>query len=199
LRKHGSNDNCKGLSFHVPDQTILSKRNAMDINIVAPDRDPPAPRAHVLTMTIKSFKGRRNVEVHLYRAAWDPKEMDQYDWNALLSEVEPPEAGAEAAEAIDPENSRKVLLEAFTAGERDQVIAYLRHRYGSKLEGITSCTLNFPIPKGLAALADVAEGKSIGRMRLETVPKYALPFPVHGLFNLNQHEPILEANGRTPA
>lgn len=165
----------------------------MDINIVAPDREPPVPRAHVLTMTIKSFKGRRNVEVHLYRAAWDPKEMDQYDWDTLLGGVEHPESG------IDPENSRKVLLEAFTAEERDQVVAYLQHRYGSKLESIASCTLNFPIPRGLAALSDVAEGKSIGRMRMETVPQYVLPFPVHGLFDLNQHEPILEANGRTPA
>jgi hypothetical protein len=165
----------------------------MDVNIVAPDREPPAPRAHILIMTIKSFKGRRNVDVHLYRAAWDPREMDQYDWNLLLGEVKHPEAG------IDPENSRKVLLEAFTPEERDQVIAYLRQRYGSKLESLASCTLNFPIPRGLAALSDVVEGKSIGRLRMETVPQYTLSFPVHGIFDLNQHEPILEANGRMPA
>ncbi len=162
----------------------------MDLNITTPDREPSVPRAHVLTMTIKSFKGRRNVEVHLYRAAWDPAELQEYEWENLLGEVEHPEAG------IDPENSRKVLLEAFTMEERDRLVEYLHNRYGSKLESITSCCLNFPIPKGLAALSDVAEGKSIGRIRLESVPKYTLPFPVHGLFDLNQHDPIMEGNGR---
>lgn len=163
----------------------------MDLTIVTPDHEPPVPRAHVLTMTIKSFKGRRNVEVHLYRAAWEPQEMNHFAWEDLLGEVEHPEAG------IAPENSRKVLLEAFTVEERDQVIAYLQQRYGSKLETIASCTLNFPIPQGLVALSDVAEGKSMGRIRLENVPKYDLPFPVHGLYDLNQHEPIMEANGRS--
>lgn len=165
----------------------------MNLNIVAPDHEPPVSRAHVLTMTIKSFKGRRNVEVHLYRAAWPLREMNEYAWDDLLGEVEHPEEG------IAPENSRKVLLEAFTAEERDQVIAYLQRRYGSKLESIASCALNFPIPQGLAALADVAEGKSVGRIRLDSVPHYDLPFPVHGLYDLNQHEPIMEANGRVPA
>lgn len=165
----------------------------MELNIVTPDCQLPVPRAHVLTMTIKSFKGRRNVEVHLYRVGWNPDEPDQHEWEKLLGEVEHPEAG------IDPENSRKVLLEAFTVEERDQLVAYLQQRYGSKLESITSCALNFPIPRGLAALSDVAEGKSVGRIRLETVPHYPLPFAVHGLYDLSQHEPILEANGRQPA
>lgn len=165
----------------------------MDLNIVAPDREPPVPRAYVLTMTIKSFKGRRNVDVHLYRADWKPDEMEQYEWGELLGGVEHPEAG------IDPENSRKVLLEAFTTQERDQLLEYLRHRYGPKLESIASCAMSFPIPRGLAALSDVPEGKSVGRIRLDNVPNYNLPFAVHGLYDLNQHDPILEANGRAPA
>ncbi|HDQ41402.1 MAG TPA: hypothetical protein ENN39_10295 [Desulfonatronum sp.] len=162
----------------------------MDLNIAATHQEAPVARAHVLTMTIKSFKGRRNVDVHLYRAQWNPDEMEHYDWEKLLGDVEHPESG------IDPENSRKVLLEAFTLDERDQLIQYLQNRYGSKLESIASCSLNFPIPRGLTALSDVAEGKSVGRIRLENVPKYTLSFPVHGLFDLNQHEPIMEANGR---
>jgi len=162
----------------------------MELNLVAPDREPPVPRAHVLTMAIKSFKGRRNVDVHLYRAAWDPDEQKTYAWEQLLGAVEHPESG------IDPENSRKVLLEAFILEERDQLVDYLRNRYGSKLESIVSCVLNFPIPRGLSALSDIAEGKSVGRIRLENVPHYALSFPVHGLYDLNQHEPIMEGNGR---
>lgn len=165
----------------------------MQLNIVAPERETPVPRAHVVSMTIKTFKGRRNVEFHLYRAAWGSDELQRYDWDALLGRVEHPESG------IDPENSRKVLLEAFTPEERDQLLEYVRHRYGPKLESIFSCTLNFPIPRGLAALSDIAEGKSVGRIRLDNVPNYTLSFPVHGLFDLSQHEPILEANGRQQA
>ncbi|GAB6057760.1 hypothetical protein [Desulfonatronum parangueonense] len=162
----------------------------MELNIINPEQKLPVPRAHALTMVIKSFKGRRNVEVHLYRAGWRAEEMEAQDWDTLLGAPISPDT------EIPLENSKKVLMEAFTAEERDQLVAYLQHRYGEKLESISSCYLDFPIPKGLAALSDVPEGKSVGRLRLETVPQFTLPFPVHGLYDLSQHEPLMEANGR---
>ncbi|PTN38270.1 hypothetical protein [Desulfonatronum sp. SC1] len=165
----------------------------MELNILCPEKEPAVPRAHVITMAIKSFKGRRNVEVHLYRVGWKPEEMDAYDWDHLLGEP------MQADTPIPHENSKKVLLEAFTPEERDQVVAYLQQRYGEKLASISACALDFPIPKGLAALSDVPEGKSVGRIRLETVPQFTLPFPVHGLYDLSQHEPLMEANGREAA
>jgi hypothetical protein len=162
----------------------------MELNIITPEIELPVSRSHVMSMIIKSFKGRRNVEVHLYRAKWSPEELESYPWDDLLGEPIHTDA------AIPPDNSKKVLMEAFTLEERDQVVAYLRDRYGEKLESITACPLDFPIPKGLAALSDAPEGKSVGRLYLETVPQFTLPFPVHGLYDLSQHEPLMEANGR---
>lgn len=165
----------------------------MELNILCPDKQLPVTRAYVMTMVIKSFKGRRNVEVHLYRAGWKSEELESYDWDGLLGEP------MHTDTPIPHENSKKVLLEAFTAEERDQLVGYLQHRYGEKLASISACSLDFPIPKGLAALSDVPEGKSVGRVRLETVPQFTLPFPVHGLYDLSQHEPLMEANGRETA
>jgi hypothetical protein len=169
----------------------------MEVNIICPEQELPVQRAYVVSMIIKSFKGRRNVEVHLYRATWDRAEMEQYDWQALLGEPLPQQMNQD--DVIPPENSKKVLLEAFTAEERDQLVAYLQHRYGEKLDSISSCSLGFPIPKGLVALSDVPEGKSVGRLRLETVPQFTLAFPVHGLYDISQHEPLMQANGREEA
>lgn len=55
----------------------------MDIQIIQGGKDLPIDRAHALSMTIKSFKGRRDVEVHLFRHTWDPEEEEAIDWDKL--------------------------------------------------------------------------------------------------------------------
>ncbi|MDD4951228.1 MAG: hypothetical protein PHV85_01635, partial [Desulfovibrionaceae bacterium] len=153
----------------------------MNMNIVYPGARTPVERAFALSMTIKSFKGRRNVEVHLFRYAWDKAEEGSYPWERIIG------APIEPGLAADPTSSRRVVMEAFTEQERDQLVEYLKAQYGTRLSAITSLPLDFPVPMGLPALSDMTEGKDIGFVRFEKIPSYKLDFPLRGLYDLSQH------------
>ncbi len=158
----------------------------MDIDIIPADYELPVDRAYAINMVIKSFKGRKDVDVHLFRCKWDPEENEAYDWDALLGDPVDPYI------EISIESSRRVLLEAFTVEERDAIVEYLKERYDDKLESITSCPLNFPIPLGLAGLSELSPGKSIGFIHFDTMPNYPLDFSFCGFFDLSGHKPIIE-------
>ncbi|PIE69116.1 MAG: hypothetical protein CSA21_03670 [Deltaproteobacteria bacterium] len=160
----------------------------MHIETREPSHPLPIDRGYVLSMTIRTFKGRRDVEVHLYRAVWDEGELHAYDWETLLGgTIE----GKERASS-DPDGSKKVLLEAFTRQERDQIIEYLSSRYASRLTSITASPLELPIPLGLVPLSSFPEGKTIGTIRLDKIPRYPLPFSLRGLYDLSRHKPLVE-------
>jgi hypothetical protein len=136
-------------------------------------------------MVIKSFKGRRDVAVHLFRPMWDPEEEEAIDWDKLL-------AAPGMSEAPEAAGSRKVVLEALTPEERDAIVAYLAKHYESRLEEITAAPIPFPIPIGLMALSDLSEGKSIGFIHFERIPHFDLGFALRGFYDLSQHPPIVE-------
>ena len=159
----------------------------MEIQIIPPTSPLPIDRAHAVSMTIKSFKGRRDVEVHLFRHTWDPEEEEAIDWDQLL-------AAPGMSEAPEAAGSRKVVLEALTAEERDQTIAYLHEHYANRLSTITSSPIPFPIPIGLMALSDLSEGKSIGFIHFERIPHFKLGFALRGFYDLSQHPPIVETS-----
>lgn len=164
----------------------------MEIEIIEPQSQYhlPIERAYALSMTIKSFKGRRDVEVHLFRSAWDPEEEDAIDWDKLL-------AAQGMSEAPEAAGSRKVVLEALTREERDAVVAYLKDHYANRLSGIFSAPIPFPVPIGLMGLSEISEGKTIGFIHFERIPHYQLGVPLRGFYDLGQHPPIVEtdANG----
>ena len=61
----------------------------MEVKIAVPGHELPVDRAWVVTMTIKSFKGRKNVDIHLFRAGYDAEAEGQdpkYDWNVLIGD-----------------------------------------------------------------------------------------------------------------
>ena len=73
------------------------------------------------------------------------------------------------------------------------VIDFFKNRYADKLESISSCPIDFPVPLGIPALCSLTEGKDIGFILFDKIPNYSLPFPVRGFFDLSQHAPIVEA------
>lgn len=158
----------------------------MQIHSAASERPLPADRAYVLTMTIKCFKGRRNVQVHLFRPEFDEAEFDGYAWDHLLG-------GAVEPGRDDPEGSKRVVLEAFTSQERDQIFEYIKTHYEGRVSEASSNAMSFPVPKGLAPLSSVPEGKTIGLIRFSQLPNFDLPFPMHGLYDLSQAEPLLDS------
>jgi hypothetical protein len=157
----------------------------VEINLIAPERSLPINRAYAVSMTIKSFKGRRDVEVHLFRHAWDPEEEEAIDWDKLL-------AAQGMSEATEAAGSRRVVLESLTVEERDKIIGYLKEHYASRVTGIFSAPIPFPVPIGLMALSDITEGKSIGFIHFERIPHFDLGFALRGFYDLSQHPPIVE-------
>lgn len=157
----------------------------MEINLHSPETAPPVKRAYFITMTINSFKGRRDVEVHLFRPDYDAAEMAAYDWNKLLGDPIHPQVPA------DPEFSKRVLMEAFTAEERDKVIDYLKEHYADRVSVVNSGPVDLPVPLGLPPLSELPEGKTIGFIRFDQIPHYSLPFKLRGMYDLAQHEPLV--------
>ncbi|MGE4538789.1 hypothetical protein K9F62_15965 [Desulfovibrio sp. JY] len=158
----------------------------MEIDVVPADFNLPVHRAWTVSMVIKSFKGRKDVTVHLFRPEWDPAEEKIYDWDALIGDPVDPDL------PVSIESCRRILLESFTEEERDALVTYLKTRYKDKLSEIHACALNLPIPLGLTALSELTEGKSVGFIRFDKIPNYTLSFPVRGYFDLSQHKPIIE-------
>ena len=156
----------------------------MDITINTPASPPPCERAYSLSMVIRSFKGRRDVEVHLFRAQWDRKEESETDFSRL-AEYNP------ATEGCVPD-SRRVILESFTADERDLIVKYLKEQYSTRLTAIKSNPLAFPVPAGLAGFTEVQQGKDAGFIEFGKIPSYPLAFPLKGYFDLSQHPPLAE-------
>ncbi|MGE4293692.1 MAG: hypothetical protein AB7E32_15955 [Desulfovibrio sp.] len=158
----------------------------MEVTVLNPETAPPCERCCAVSMIIKSFKGRRDVEVHLFRPVRDDDEPHGYDWSALVG---PPLPGA----PCPPESSRRVILESFSIQERDRIINYLKAQYPTRLKALHSRPLEFPVPGGLPALSDLDESKSMGLIRFERIPSYSLGIPLHGLYDLSQHPPMVDA------
>ena len=152
----------------------------MDIIIIEPDTKPPAPFCHSVSMTIRSFKGRRDVDVHLYRCEWDAADETPLDWSAIIH------GGS------DEDSSKTVVMESFTTEERDRIVNYLKEQYSTRLTAINSAPLGFPVPAGLKGLSQIEAGKDIGFIDFMKIPSYSLGIPMRGLYDLNQHPPIVE-------
>ena len=160
----------------------------MRIHSTASTQPLPSDRAFVISIVIRSFKGRRNVEVHLFRPEYDEAAQDAYSWENLLGN--PVEPGKD-----DPTGSRKVMLEAFTKAERDAILTYLQDHYEDRVTEVNAQPMNFPIPLGLTPLSAIPEGKTIGLIRFSQLPNYDLGFSLSGLYDLSQAEPLVEAHG----
>lgn len=159
----------------------------MEVKIAVPEHQLPVDRAWVVTMTIKSFKGRKNVDIHLFRAGYDAETegLDpKYDWNVLIGDPMHPEMD------LDPLKTRLTVFESFTIEERDQLIQYIKDRYDERVSSIIAGPLDLPIPLGLPPLSSIPEGKTMGFIRFEKIPNYTLPFVVHGFYDLSQHQPL---------
>ena len=92
----------------------------------------------------------------------------------------------------DPLEARKVLMEAFTQAELDRILDYLKEHYLDRLACVTACTLDVPLPCGLAPLSALSEGKTIGFIRFEKIPNFDLPFPIRGFYDLARHQPLVQ-------
>lgn len=154
----------------------------MEILRQEPRTTLPCPRGFTANMTIRSFKGRKDVLVHLFRPQKDAHDGDDYDWAQLIDNTQ--DMGSHRFD------TREVILESFTRDELEQIVDYLESRYADRLVSICTNALRYPLPEGLVPLKSMPEGKDMGRIYFEIVPMYPLPFVVHGFYDLSQHKPL---------
>lgn len=152
----------------------------MEVKILEPNLAYGIERIFILNMTLHSFKGRKNLEVHLYRGAWEEQEEQVYPWESLL----------ESKDLSD--SSKKIILEAFTRKEIEQIIAYLKERYSSRIQEIIAAPLELPLPPGLVPFSKMPENENFGRIYLDKAPHYPLPFTVRGFYDLSSAKPLID-------
>lgn len=153
---------------------------------------PPTPlyaqldRVYLIQATLKTFKGRRDVVVHLFRHDTDPTEMESLRDLDIVgkADVNTPEGATE-------ENALRSLLEAFTAEEGNALLEYLKQRYEEHVIRVTVCPVDLPVPMGMVPFSGIPEGKSMGFIRFDAAAAYNLPFGVHGFYDLDAHEPLV--------
>lgn len=166
----------------------------MELNIIPVEGTPPVARTHVISVTIRTFKGRRNVQAHLFRLADETEAAEEL---AALRGVPglvgaPLEPGADDLTGPEAEtDALRTVLEAFTEAERDAVVDYLSRRYADRLTCIIACPLQLPVPRGVVPFSALPEGKTMGVIRFDDVPRYPLPFAMRGFYDLAQHEPLV--------
>lgn len=156
----------------------------MDISITPAPENSPLERVYVITATIKTFKGRRNVEAHLFRTGCDDNIEPLRGLGLVGAPVDPAHPGEE-------DDALRCALEAFTAAERDGVIAYLTRRYGDSLACVSACPMELPIPQGVVPLSAIPEGKTMGFIRFDAVNGFDAPVGFRGFYDLAEHEPLV--------
>ncbi|OBQ46042.1 hypothetical protein [Halodesulfovibrio spirochaetisodalis] len=148
----------------------------------------PIDRIHTISIIIRSFKGRKNVEAHLFRSDVPESELpstilhQRIDTDTEKYALEPHLTGT-------LEDTQRMVLESFTEKERDTILRYLEQRYHTRLKSVSTAPLTFPVPQGTIPLASIPEGKSIGFIRFHAVPNYPLDFNFSGFYDLELHEP----------
>jgi hypothetical protein len=162
----------------------------MEHAIIPAPPDAPLDRIYIITLIMHIFKGRRNVEAHLFRAGADPAELESLRDKGLVGKpcAEP---GAGQLPHGTESDALQTALEAFTAEEGNLLLEYLKERYEDQILRVTVCPLALPIPLGVVPLSAIPEGKTMGFIRFDAVRDYPLPFAVRGFYDLDAHEPLV--------
>lgn len=158
-------------------------------SIPAPD-NAPLDRIYIIAATLNAFKGRRHVEVHIFRHGATDEELAALEGKKLVGPPDPA-VPPQVLQGATEEAALRCVLEAFTAEESQALVAYLEQRYAEHIEKIMVCPMDLPVPLGVAPLSGIPEGKSTGFIRFDAVPDYPLPFVARGFYDLAVHEPLM--------
>ena len=158
-------------------------------SIAAPD-NAPLDRIYIIAATLNAFKGRRHVEVHIFRHGATDEELAALEGKKLVGPPDPA-VPPQVLQGATEKAALRCVLEAFTAEESQALVAYLEQRYAEHIEKIMVCPMDLPVPLGVAPLSGIPEGKSTGFIRFDAVPDYPLPFVARGFYDLAVHDPLM--------
>jgi len=161
----------------------------MEHVIIPAPPDAPLDRIYIITLTMHTFKGRRHVEAHLFRAGSDPAELISLRDKSLVGKP-CAESSSQLPHGTE-DDALQTILEAFTAEEGNLLLDYLKERYAEQILRVTVCPLELPVPLGIVPLSAIPEGKTMGFIRFDAVRDYPLPFAVRAFYDLDAYEPLV--------
>ena len=162
----------------------------MEHVIIPAPPDAPLDRIYIITLVMRTFKGRRDVEAHLFKAGTDPVELASLRDKGLVGKPCAEPGGSQAPHGSE-DDALQTVLEAFTAEEGNLLLDYLKERYTDQIARVTVCPLELPVPLGVVPLSAIPEGKTMGFIRFDAVRDYPLPFAVRAFYDLDAHEPLV--------
>jgi hypothetical protein len=162
----------------------------MEHVIIPAPPDAPLDRIYIITLTMHTFKGRRHVEAHLFRAEPDPAELISLRNKGLVGKPCADQGDNQQPHGTE-DDALQTVLEAFTAEEGNLLLDYLKERYAEQISRVTVCPLELPVPLGVVPLSAIPEGKTMGFIRFDAVRDYPLPFAVRAFYDLDAHEPLV--------
>lgn len=150
------------------------------------ETQPPVERVYIASAILANFKGRKNVEVQLFRSNYQDSELEDLRGKNLVS-GEGSDIPQEILTGATEDAALRCLLEAFTKSECNQLETYLKERYPDQIVQLDIAPLPLPLPLGLGPLAELPQGEQSGFINFDQAPGYALPFRVKGWYDLEQH------------
>lgn len=158
----------------------------MEHVIIAAPPFIPLDRVYLIQATLRTFKGRRDVVIHLFRSDPDAAELEALRTQDIVGKPD-----RETPEGASADDALRSVLEAFTTDEGNALLAYLEKRYAEHITRVLVCPIDFPVPLGMVPFASIPEGHSMGFLHLDKVKDYDLPFAVRGFYDLEAHDPIV--------
>ncbi len=158
----------------------------MEYRIIAASPFMELDRAYLIQIMLKSFKGRRDVIVYLFRTDTNENELEELRQLDLVDA-----AKSDTPEGASAEDALLSVLEAFTPEEGNILLEYLDKRYGEHIKEVVASPLEIPVPLGMVPFSAIPEGKTMGFIRFDVVPDYDLPFKVHGFYDLEAHDALM--------
>ncbi len=158
----------------------------MDLKVIAASPFMELERCYLIQAQLKSFKGRKDVIVYLFRTDVDEKELVQL---RELDVVAP--RNDETPFGATKEDALLSLLEAFTAEEGNEVLEFLKERYEEHISEVVVSPVEIPVPLGMVPFSAIPEGKSMGFIRFDSGDEYPLPFVIYGFYDLEAHDALI--------
>ncbi len=158
----------------------------MEYKIIAASPFVELERVYLIQATLKSFKGRKDVIVYLFRTDTPQEELQELRDMDLVAKAE-----SDTPQGATPEDALLSILEAFTADEGNLVLDYLKERYEEQITEVVVSPVEIPVPLGMVPFSAIPEGKTMGFIRFDAVADYNLPFVIHGFYDLDAHDALL--------
>ncbi len=161
----------------------------MEYRIIAASPLIELERIYLIQVTLKSFKGRKDVIAYLFK-----KDIDETELDALLAMDLVDKANSDTPQGATANDALLSILEAFTAEEGNIVLDYLKDRYAEQITEVVVSPIELPITLGMVPFSAIPEGKTMGFIRFDAVGDYSLPFVIHGFYDLDAHETLMDAD-----